>query len=191
MTPTSTGGQLIYKRTHFTWHRHIPGMKSRLSLWSTNRYRGRDQSFVRVAALNVHADGSAIVDASSALSSKFRSRVHRRANVTPSHTRRISLLFAATFVVCAKFRLLRHISLLLILALRLIIVMETGGETTWWKRYTLRWISRGPLAHHNARVNIALPPPLPFRDIRSWLINRALRDARNYERGLRAATNQP
>lgn len=161
MTPTSTGGQLIYKRTHFTWHRHIPGMKSHLSLWSTNRYRGRDQSFMRVAALYVHADGSAIVDASSALSSKFRFRVHRSkvGRMLHRHIRDASRYCSPRRSLCAKFRLLRHISLLLILALRLIIVMETGGETTWWKRYTLRWSSRGPLAHHNARVNIALPPP--------------------------------
>lgn len=48
MTPTSTGGQLIYKRTHFTWHRHIPSMKSRLPLIYVQVWE-HGRSFVRMA----------------------------------------------------------------------------------------------------------------------------------------------
>lgn len=194
MTPTSTGGQLIYKRTHFTWHRHIPGMKSRLSLWSTNRYRGHDQSFVRVAALYVHADGSAIVDASLALSSKFRFRVHRSKVGRVSHMRCISLLFVATFE--RRVRKVSFISPYISLFNPSSPFNNRNGNR--WRDHVVKALypsmkfTRAPRAsQRESKYRAALSPPPPSPCIRSWLINRALYDARNYERGLRAATNQP
>lgn len=107
MTPTSTGGQLIYKRTHFTWHRHIPGTKSDLPLICDAI------PFVRVAAQYIRARYAAHRHfrwnfAFASIGSSERYRYTRRMHF--AIVRRAAARRDVRPASRANFRLLRHSS---------------------------------------------------------------------------------